>query len=172
MMKQGKSENVASKAIEGHGLSRRSFIGMGAAALGASALGLAGCAPQAGGSDAEPADPATSGTAVDDPWAGFRAEDYAGSVSETVDVDFCIVGSGASGMVAAVEAAQNGKKVLVLESQENPGGNGMNTDCCFSFGSPQMEEGCAKYGLTVTTKEKRAMLSVLRACPAQSVPER
>ena len=30
----------------------------------------------------------------------------------------------------------------------------------------------AKYGLTVTTKEKRAMLSVLRACPAQSVPER
>lgn len=30
----------------------------------------------------------------------------------------------------------------------------------------------AKYGLTVTTKEKRAMLSVLRACPAQAVPER
>ena len=26
----------------------------------------------------------------------------------------------------------------------------------------------AKYGLSVTTKEKRAMLSVLRACPAQS----
>ena len=30
----------------------------------------------------------------------------------------------------------------------------------------------AKYGLTVTTKEKRAMLSVLHGCPAQSVPER
>lgn len=30
----------------------------------------------------------------------------------------------------------------------------------------------AKYGLTVTTKEKRAMLSVLRACPAQAVPEK
>lgn len=29
-----------------------------------------------------------------------------------------------------------------------------------------------KYGLTVTTKEKRAMLSVLHGCPAQSVPER
>lgn len=28
----------------------------------------------------------------------------------------------------------------------------------------------AKYGLTVTTKEKRAMLSVLRACPAQELP--
>lgn len=30
----------------------------------------------------------------------------------------------------------------------------------------------AKYGLSVTTKEKRAMLSVLHSCPAQSVPER
>ena len=29
-----------------------------------------------------------------------------------------------------------------------------------------------KYGLTVTTQEKRAMLSVLHGCPAQSVPER
>ena len=29
----------------------------------------------------------------------------------------------------------------------------------------------AKYGLTVTTKEKRAMLSVLHGCPAQAVPE-
>lgn len=28
-----------------------------------------------------------------------------------------------------------------------------------------------KYGLTVTTKEKRAMLSVLHGCPAQSIPE-
>lgn len=30
----------------------------------------------------------------------------------------------------------------------------------------------AKYGLTVTSREKRAMLSVLRNCPAQAVPER
>lgn len=30
----------------------------------------------------------------------------------------------------------------------------------------------ARYGLSVTTKEKRAMLSVLHGCPAQSVPER
>jgi hypothetical protein len=28
-----------------------------------------------------------------------------------------------------------------------------------------------KYGLTVTTKEKRAMLSVLHGCPAQAIPE-
>lgn len=150
-----KNERAASKTngMAGSGsLSRRAFLGVGAtAAIGVGALGLAGCAPQAsesaGTSSSQPAPTA------DDPWAGFRAEEYAGSASETVDVDFCIIGSGASGMVAAVEAAQNGKQVLVLESQENPGGNGMNTDCCFSFGSPQMEEGCAKYGLTVTPSE-------------------
>lgn len=139
---------------DARGLSRRSFLGFGAAALGATAFGLAGCAPQANGaSEANATDPATATTAVEDPWAGFRSEDYADAVTETVDVDFCIIGSGASGMTAAVEAAQSGKKVLVLESQSNPGGNGMFTDCCFSYGSPQMEEGCAKYGLTVTPSE-------------------
>ena len=28
-----------------------------------------------------------------------------------------------------------------------------------------------KYGLTVTTQEKRAMLGVLHSCPGQAVPE-
>ena len=137
-----------------HSLSRRGFLGFGAAALSATAFGLAGCAPQANGaSEANITDPTTATTPIEDPWAGFRAEDYENAVTETVDVDFCIIGSGASGMTAAVEAAQSGKKVLVLESQSNPGGNGMFTDCCFSYGSPQMEEGCAKYGLTVTPSE-------------------
>ncbi len=137
------------------GLSRRSFLGVSAAAMGAAALGVAGCAPAAKQSASAEGDGtgAESASNVEDPWKGARAEEYAGDVAETVDADFCIVGSGASGMVAAVEAAQNGKKVLVLESQETTGGNGMNTDCCFSFGSPQMEEGQAKYGLKVTPSE-------------------
>lgn len=135
------------------GLSRRSFLGVGAAAVGAAAFGIAGCAPAAQSKPTEGDAPATETTAVEDPWKGARAEEYAGSVTESVDADFCIVGSGASGMVAAVEAAQSGKKVLVLESQETTGGNGMFTDCCFSFGSPQMEEGQAKYDLKVTPSE-------------------
>ena len=144
----------AEQARESQGLSRRSFLGVGAAAVGAAAFGLAGCAPQAT-TNAGQADtaPATTASAAEDPWAGFRGEEYAGKADETVDVDICVIGSGASGMVAAVEAAQNNKKVLVLESQDNPGGNGMFTDCCFSYGSPQMKEGCAKYGLTVTPSE-------------------
>lgn len=156
MTKDNRTDSASTQTTGARGLSRRSFLGVGAAAVGAAAFGLAGCAPQAEGSKAEaPAEGGAPATAanVEDPWAGFRAEEYAGKVDETVDVDFCIVGSGAAGMVAAVEAAQSGKNVLVLESQDNPGGNGMNTDCCFSFGSPQMEEGCAKYDLTVTPSE-------------------
>lgn len=134
-------------------LSRRSFLFAGAgAALGAASLGMAGCAPQTptantGSGNTAPAAP------VEDPWQGFRAEEWADKVTETVEVDFCIVGSGASGMVAAVEAGQSGKKTLVLESQATPGGNGMFTDCCFSFGSPEMEQGQAKYNMTVTPQE-------------------
>lgn len=156
MMKTNRTDAANAPTTKARGLSRRGFLGVGAAAVGAAAFGLAGCAPQNDNSKTAAApdgggEPAAA--SVEDPWAGFRAEEYAGKADETVDVDFCIVGSGASGMVAAVEAAQSGKSVLVLESQDNPGGNGMFTDCCFSFGSPQMEEGCAKYGLTVTPSE-------------------
>lgn len=144
-------ENSMSKT----NLSRRNFLFAGAgAALGAASLGLAGCAPQTPtASTGDAASSNDAGTNFPDPWEGFRAEEYADQVTETVDVDFCIVGSGASGMVAAVEAGQSGKKTLVLESQSTPGGNGMFTDCCFSFGSPEMEKGQAKYNMTVTPSE-------------------
>ena len=84
---------------------------------------------------------------------GYRAADYAHDVTETVECDIVIVGSGASGMVAAVESAQQGKNTLVLESQATRGGNGNFTDCCFSFGSPEMQKGCEKYGVTVLPSE-------------------
>lgn len=135
-------------------VSRRNFLLGGATlAMGAAAMSAVGCAPQGSTNASTDGAAKAQGTTVPDPWEGFRAEEYAGSVIETVDVDICIVGSGASGMVAAVEAGQSGKKTLVLESQASPGGNGMFTDCCFSFGSPEMEKGCAKYDLTVTPSE-------------------
>ena len=118
-------------------MDRRAFTaGAAICALGAGAI-----ASQAIAEDAAPI--------VADPWAGFRASDWAGKVTQTQKADFVVVGSGASGIVAAIEAAQAGKSVIILESQENMGGNGMITDCCFSFGSPEMEAGCAAYGITV-----------------------
>lgn len=129
-------------------ISRRSFLTAGAI-LGVAGLGAAGYTTQA------VAEPGTEGAGASfpDPWVGFRAEEYQDQVTETVDVDFCIIGSGASGMVAAVEAGQSGKTTLVLESQGTPGGNGMFTDCCFSFGSPEMLQGQAKHDITVTPSE-------------------
>ena len=35
-------------------------------------------------------------------------------------IDVCVVGGGAAGMMAAITAAENGAKVLVLERKERP----------------------------------------------------
>ena len=129
---------------QGPAMGRRAFT---AGMATCCALGAGAAASQALAADN--ASQTTGTAAIADPWDGFRASDWADKVSQTKEADFVIVGSGASGMVAAVEAAQDGKSVIVLESQESMGGNGMLTDCCFSFGSPEMEAGCASYGITV-----------------------
>lgn len=134
---QTKGPNMSINSNRNATMNRRAFTaGAAICALGAGAI-----ASQAIAEDGSPI--------VADPWAGFRASDWAGKVTQTQKADFVVVGSGASGIVAAIEAAQAGKSVIVLESQENMGGNGMITDCCFSFGSPEMEAGCAAYGITV-----------------------
>ena len=61
--------------------------------------------------------------------AGVNPDDYireAGEKKEenvTLDADVVIVGAGGAGMVAAVTAADAGKKVVILESQPAVGGN-------------------------------------------------
>lgn len=91
--------------------------------------------------------------AVKDPWEGFRASDWADKVSSSIETDIVIVGGGASGLVASLEAAQQGKKVLVLESQATLGGNGAYSDCMFTFGSPEQKAAAEKYGLTIEPKD-------------------
>lgn len=56
-------------------------------------------------------------TAFETAKAGSAAED------KTVDVDVCVVGAGGAGITAAIEAADAGKKVVIIESQAMAGGN-------------------------------------------------
>lgn len=85
------------------GVSRRSFI-TGAAAAGVLAtLGLAGCAPQ----DKQTASAATSG--ADTKW--------------DEECDVLVVGSGYTGLAAALEAKNAGADVKVIEKTARVGGN-------------------------------------------------
>lgn len=80
------------------GLSRRGFFGAGfAVAAGAAATAmLGGCAPK-GGADKE--------------------------LSWNEEVDVVVIGAGAGGYAAAIEAAENGASVVVLEKAEKIGGD-------------------------------------------------
>lgn len=85
------------------GVSRRSFI-TGAAAAGVLAtLGLAGCTPQ----DKQTASAATSGS--DTKW--------------DEECDVLVVGSGYTGLAAALEAKNAGADVKVIEKTARVGGN-------------------------------------------------
>lgn len=74
--------------------------------------------------------------------------DYASMVAETTDCDVVIIGSGAAGMCAAVEAAQCGASVIVLEKAGFLGGNTNFAEGVFGAGSSIQKE----MGIEVDTK--------------------
>lgn len=83
-------------------LSRRRFLGIGAASVALATAGLAGCAPASSQDDS-----AASG--FDGSW--------------TKEVDVVVVGGGAAGHAAAIEAARAGAKTLILEKADMAGGD-------------------------------------------------
>lgn len=95
-------------------LSRRSFL-TGAAATGALAAvsALAGCSPEkaatAEGADAAAGQSGAKASVFDKPAS------VADQVSETKDYEVVVVGGGNSGVVGALELAQLGAKVLLIE---------------------------------------------------------
>lgn len=120
------------------GLSRRSFIGLGGAALaGAAMAGMAGCAPQgttdagagqaaAGGSDAAGGIPvADSGASAGPDVAGMHSWEIApeaiaaDKISGTEDCDVLVIGAGLGGCCASIAALEEGAgKVIVVD--KNP----------------------------------------------------
>ena len=55
-------------------------------------------------------------------------EDWASQVTEEISCDILIIGGGFSGTAAAVQAGENGDKVLLIEGQSALGGNGTGVE--------------------------------------------
>ena len=115
-------------------LTRRTFLGLGATAAVAGAAGLAGCAPAAksdAGADAGAAEGGAAGAGG--AAAGGNPTEFAPSfmnppapvdeskVTETVDVDVCVVGLGLAGVCALREAAESGAKTFGFDKGSDVG---------------------------------------------------
>ena len=126
-----------SKAERGSGISRRAFL-TGACATGAAAMvgGLTACAtpPQdTGQGDAGGAGTGTNGDAV----PGNKAP---GKVDKTYDTDLLIVGAGGSGLACAVQAALNGTNFILVDKNNQVGGNANFVEGMFAVNSTMQRE--------------------------------
>ena len=59
---------------------------------------------------------------------------------EEIDCDIAIVGAGASGLAAAVEAGDSGLVTVVIENAPDTGGNIIGVEGCFGIGSSMQKE--------------------------------
>ena len=105
-------------------LTRRSFISAAAVGAGLTVASMAGCSAPGGKELSE---------------SGEQKTAVPADIVETVECDIVVVGSGASGLAACVEAAQKGASVVCLERNDFAGGNGNLSRCIFGIGS-QMEK--------------------------------
>lgn len=109
-------------------LSRRSFLGLGAAAAVVAGAGLAGCSsPSNKEATAEvKSDPTTESSKsqenVSSDWLGKAPEIAEADIIETIETEILVIGAGTGGMFAACAAAEEGAKVVVLEKHVVGGG--------------------------------------------------
>ncbi len=98
-------------------LTRRNFL------LGAGAAGAALAMTAATGT------PAFAASKKDE-----KDQDWESQITEEISCDVLVVGGGFSGTAAAVQAGENGDKVLLIEGQSALGGNGTGVECTNAYG--------------------------------------
>jgi fumarate reductase flavoprotein subunit len=107
------------------GLPRRSFLS-GAALVGVgTAFGLAGCSPQSSTSEpgaSAPTGQATGGQATNPYGIPDDLPTEVSADAERLEYDVVVIGSGTSGTCAALAAAQNGARTIVIEKTDITGG--------------------------------------------------
>ncbi|SHN74694.1 FAD-dependent oxidoreductase [Desulfitobacterium chlororespirans] len=103
------------------GVSRRTFLKGAVGVAGVTALGLSGCT-----SNVQTESTGTTKKA-------FKAD-------EVISCDIVIIGVGASGLAAAVEAGEAGAKVVCIEGQSTAGGGARGVEGCFAVGSRMQKE--------------------------------
>ena len=59
---------------------------------------------------------------------------------QVIDVDVVVVGAGGAGMVAAIEAKEGGKNVIILESQPLVGGNSIRSTGGLNAGDTELQD--------------------------------
>lgn len=96
-----------------NGISRRSFLGLGALVAAGASAALAGCAPTTASDNL-----ATTGEAAPaaDDWLGAAPE--ISDIARTEETDFLIVGAGTAGMTAALTAQEAGLNFIICEKND------------------------------------------------------
>ncbi|MDO5043490.1 MAG: FAD-dependent oxidoreductase [Slackia sp.] len=107
---------------EAKGISRRSLLkGATLGAAGVAAMGMFGCSPAS--SSAEGGSDAKGGESGKHTWE-VKPEPIT-DIAETVDTEVLVIGAGYSGTCCALNAAENGTKVILVEKDNVPNGHGV-----------------------------------------------
>lgn len=107
---------------ETKGISRRSLLkGATLGAAGVAAMGMFGCSPAS--SSAEGGSDAKGGESGKHTWE-VKPEPIT-DIAETVDTEVLVIGAGYSGTCCALNAAENGTKVILVEKDNVPNGHGV-----------------------------------------------
>ena len=104
------------------GISRRSLLKGGAfGAAGVAAMGLFGCSPAASGSSDSKA--GAGDASAKHTWE-VKPEPIT-DIASTVETEVLVIGAGYSGTCCALNAAENGAKVVLVEKDNVPNGHGV-----------------------------------------------